>query len=345
MSISQQGVAATAKRFSIVIRVFIGQWQGSTSAITKREKMLTPDIVRELRKPFAPEQIKWKVQTNPKEGDEWAVVVAYVDARDVTERLDIAAGGDWSNEYALPQVQAGAHHALECRLTVCGVTRCDVGSVSPPRDGDDATKDLYSDALKRAAVQFGVSSHVYRFPNVKAKVQKFGRSFFLTFKAQDELSDLNKHLIAGTRWSKYTELKVSGDSFGADGKPELFDIATNGNNASYAPPAQTINTANGKAIDPPARAPRLPELREQTHNGANLKQADWETRTPPQADYAEPPTCDICGAVGRPSKKGGGFYCPNKDEAHGGKWYTIPEQVAPAHTELDEADYPPEDLL
>ncbi len=203
--------------------------------------MLTPEIVKELRKPFAPEQVKWKVQTNPKEGDDWAIVVAYVDARDVTERLDLASGGDWANEYTVPQAQAGAHHTLECRLTVCGVTRCDVGSVPPPREGDDATKDLYSDALKRAAVQFGVSSHIYRFPTVKAKVQKFGRSFFLTFKAQDELADLNRHLTAGKRWPKYTEIKVSGDSFGADGKPELFDDKPTSEGSSYTPPSSNGN--------------------------------------------------------------------------------------------------------
>lgn len=67
-------------------------------------------------------------------------------------------------------------------------------------------------------------------------------------------------------------------------------------------------------------------------------------RALPPAPDGDAPTCDICGAVGRPSKKGGGYYCPNKDEAHGGKWHTIPEQAAPAST-LDEVDYPPEDLL
>lgn len=179
--------------------------------------MLTPDIVNELRKPFAAEQIKWKIQTNPRDdGDGYAVVVAYVDARDVAERLDLATGGDWSNDYALPQVQAGSYAVLECRLTVCGVTRCDVGAV-PIETGGDATKDLYSDALKRAAVQFGVSSHVYRFPNVKAKAEKFGKSFYLTRRARDELLALTQHLIAGTQPPKYSEIKVTGDSFGSNG--------------------------------------------------------------------------------------------------------------------------------
>jgi hypothetical protein len=184
--------------------------------------MLTPEIVRELRKPFAPEQIKWKIQTNPREGDEYAVVVAYLDARDITERLDLATGGDWWNDYAIPQVKAGGHAVLECRLTVCGVTRCDVGSVPIP-DRDDATKDLYSDAMKRAAVQFGIASHIYRFPSVKAKVEKFGKGFYLTRRAKDELLLLNKCLIGGQQPPRYTDIKVSGDSWGADGNAGLFE--------------------------------------------------------------------------------------------------------------------------
>lgn len=184
--------------------------------------MLTKDVVQELRKPFAPEQIKWKVQTNPKEGQDMAIVVAYIDSRDVSERLDLATGGDWGSEFYLPQVQAGSHHSLECALTVCGVTRRDVGTVPGPRQNEDSTKDLYSDALKRAAVQFGVGSHVYRFPKVKAKVQQFGKSFMLTFRAQDELLMLNRALIEGKQPGKYTEIKVSGSSYGAGGT-ELFD--------------------------------------------------------------------------------------------------------------------------
>ncbi len=207
--------------------------------------MLTADIVNELRKPFAAEQIKWKIQTNPRDDSEgFAVVVAYVDARDVTERLDLATGGDWSNDYALPQVQAGNYAVLECRLTVCNVTRCDVGAVPVPsgNEGGDATKDLYSDALKRAAVQFGIASHVYRFPNVKAKAEKFGKSFYLSFRAKDELHALTQHLIAGTQPPKYSEIKVTGDSFGSNGsaqaapqKPQAPPQSTAGNGSGNAP--------------------------------------------------------------------------------------------------------------
>lgn len=178
---------------------------------------LTPEIVQALRKPFDPELIKWKIQTNPKEGQDKAIVVAFIDSRDVTERLDLVTGGDWSSEFSLPQVNAGAQFSLECALTVCGVTRRDVGTVPAPRQNEDSTKDLYSDALKRAAVQFGVGSHVYRFPKVKAKVQASGKSFYLTFRAVDELLMLNRQLIQGGKPNKYIDIEVRGSSYGAGG--------------------------------------------------------------------------------------------------------------------------------
>jgi len=232
--------------------------------------MLTAEIVNELRKPFAAEQIKWKIQTNPRDdSDGFAVVVAYVDARDVAERLDLATGGDWSNDYALPQVQAGNYAVLECRLTVCGVTRCDVGAVPVPsgNEGGDATKDLYSDALKRAAVQFGVSSHVYRFPNVKAKAEKFGKSFYLSFRAKDELHALTQHLIAGTQPPKYSEIKVTGDSFGSNGsapstaptKPQERPQATPAADAMRAAPNHPPN-GNGAMGELRAEFARLRTL-------------------------------------------------------------------------------------
>lgn len=179
--------------------------------------MLTREIIKKLRAPFEPEQIKWKIQTNPREGDEFAIVVCYVDARDVAERLDLATDGDWSSDFALPQVVAGTQHALECRLTVCGITRVDVGAVAPPRDGEDATKDLYSDALKRAAVQFGVAAHIYRFPTVRARVKRSGRTFFITPEAQRELLALNKAIIAGDALPRFQHIQVFGSAYGAAG--------------------------------------------------------------------------------------------------------------------------------
>ena len=55
-------------------------------------------------------------------------------------------------------------------------------------------------------------------------------------------------------------------------------------------------------------------------------QLSGEVIDPPPADYTEPPVCE-CGAIGKKSKFGSGYYCANK-AAHGGKYYNIPETRA-----------------
>lgn len=136
---------------------------------------LTPEMLTQLSQPFSANQVSLKVQTNPKETDAngfgQALIVAYIDARDVITRLNAVAGGDWSDSYQT--VNGG----LECALTVCGVTRHDIGS----NDNDnEQEKSAYSDALKRAAVKFGIGLHIYNLPKVYAQVKKYGNYYYLT---------------------------------------------------------------------------------------------------------------------------------------------------------------------
>jgi len=200
---------------------------------------LTAEIVNKLRQPFALEHIRWKIQTNPKEGDAQAVVVVFVDARTVAAHLDDVVPGQWTTAYHLPPVTVG-HPALECRLTVCDVTRCDVGTVEPSKSPDSDTKDLYSDALKRAAVQFGIGSFLYRFPQVKASVKQFGRSYYLTREAEAELKAL-------------TEAVIRGD----DRLPRFQHITVRG----YNPDG--VSAVTGAGEDAPAPAPERPQKAEQ----------------------------------------------------------------------------------
>lgn len=192
---------------------------------------LTSETVKKLRQPFAPEHIRWKIQSNPKdgEGEKYAVVVVFVDARTVAAHLDDVAPGQWTTEYTLPPITVG-HPALECRLTVCGVTRADVGTVEPSKSDDSDTKDLYSDALKRAAVQFGIGSFLYRFPQVRAKVEQFGRTWYITREAQADLKALTQTVLSGAdRLPNFKSLKVSG--YNPDGMAALV-----GNEEQGPPP-------------------------------------------------------------------------------------------------------------
>jgi hypothetical protein len=103
----------------------------------------------ELRRPFAPPAVKFKVQSVLSSNR--GLMVTYVDARLVQERLDLVCGGDWSS--TLEEFAGG----IKCSLTLFGVTREDVGK-------GNFEKASASDALKRAAVHFGVGASLYATP-------------------------------------------------------------------------------------------------------------------------------------------------------------------------------------
>lgn len=215
------------------------------------------DTVKALRAPFNADQVKWKIQTNPRDDDreKYAIVVAYIDARDVCERLDLATGGEWSDEYARPVMVAGSLASLECALTVCGITRRDVGTVALPDERrqsvEDNTKDLYSDAFKRAAVKFGIGAHIYRFPNVKAKAEQFGRSWYITRDAQHDLENLTARIVSGQQPARYQHLKVTGNAYGADGAaPEAAEPPQTESKPRPEPPTTQTGTATNGARPP-----------------------------------------------------------------------------------------------
>ena len=106
----------------------------------------------ELRKPLPYASHKWRVMQVSNSGDK-AKAAFYIDARDVMTRLDKVVGTNWSDEYEVLRSTEN-NWIVQCNLTVAGVTRSDVG------DGGDA-KAAYSDALKRAAVKFGIGRYLY----------------------------------------------------------------------------------------------------------------------------------------------------------------------------------------
>jgi hypothetical protein len=119
------------------------------------------EAIPHLRRPFTPEAIRFKVQSVFKSKESEPVgclIVAYIDARLASERLNRVIPGSWSAEYK----PVDGSKMMWCRLTVDGVARTDVGESTK-----GMSKDLVSDALKRAAVQFGVGVSCYALPEIK----------------------------------------------------------------------------------------------------------------------------------------------------------------------------------
>ena len=117
------------------------------------------DALEHLRRPFTERAVKFKIQSAwKKEGSAGAFIVTYIDARLVSERLNHVVGEAWEDNYA----DGKTPNSEVCLLTVLGVTRQDVGEAS----GIALQKALKSDALKRAAVKFGVGVSVYAVPAI-----------------------------------------------------------------------------------------------------------------------------------------------------------------------------------
>jgi hypothetical protein len=125
--------------------------------------MTSNQIAEALAAPFEARDVRWKpkVVSNSR-----CLPVAYLDARVIMERLDAVLGlGGWQDEY-----QVLTDGSVLCRLSIRvdgeWITKCDVGGQSKQPDVGDRTKSAVSNALKRAAVKFGIGRYLYRLPSV-----------------------------------------------------------------------------------------------------------------------------------------------------------------------------------
>ena len=114
-----------------------------------------------LSAPFDPREVKFKPQMvkNNK-----ALAIAYIDVRLIQDRLDGVLGAEsWQDDY---EILPDGSVTCRLRLNLGGqwVTKMDVGSPSEQPDGGDRLKAAFSDALKRAAVKFGIGRYLYRLP-------------------------------------------------------------------------------------------------------------------------------------------------------------------------------------
>lgn len=123
-------------------------------------------VMGKLRAPFPVEKLSWRVgqKTNwdkvkncPKDPNKpvKAMMLVYIDARDVQDRLDEVCGLHWENEFKT------VNGRTTCKITINGTSREDGAG-----DTDfEAEKGGLSDAFKRAAVQWGVGRYLYDAKN------------------------------------------------------------------------------------------------------------------------------------------------------------------------------------
>ncbi len=104
---------------------------------------------------FPKEAISWRAQSVTKDGSK-ALALAYIDARDVMDRLDDVCGAEnWQDRYEFHGARTICY--LSIRIDGEWVTKADGAG-----DSDvEAEKGAISDALKRAAVKWGIGRYLY----------------------------------------------------------------------------------------------------------------------------------------------------------------------------------------
>lgn len=122
------------------------------------------EALRDLHRPFPGDAIHWRAQmvTKARGDGHAALALAYLDARDVMDRLDqICTPAFWQSEH----YDAGGGK-LGCRL---GLYINDQWVWKSDGAGDtdvEAEKGAFSGALKRAGVQWGIGRYLYDLGNV-----------------------------------------------------------------------------------------------------------------------------------------------------------------------------------
>ena len=150
------------------------------------------ELFDELSRPFAAEEIDWRIGSVNKEKTK-GMALAYMDARAVMDRLDGVCGPDgWQCNYSV-------HGAL----AVCNIgVRMPDGSWIWKADGAGATdvegeKGMLSDALKRAAVRWGIGRYLYEMKSPWVTLEN-GR--YISDSERKNLDKVHEDFCASAGW-------------------------------------------------------------------------------------------------------------------------------------------------
>jgi hypothetical protein len=123
--------------------------------------MTNAELMKELQKPFYPDEIEFRVGSTNKEKTK-GLALAYVTNRAIQDRLDNIFGPyGWKNEF----------REWKQNSQLCGISvKVDDEWITKWDGADDsnmeATKGGLSDAMKRAAYQWGIGRYLYKLPDV-----------------------------------------------------------------------------------------------------------------------------------------------------------------------------------
>lgn len=171
-------------------------------------------IKDELARPFAPEDLEWRIQY-ANEKTNRGIVVPYVTNRAIQARLDEVVGiAGWYNDYK-PWHGANKKEAQICGISIYFEER---GGFITKWDGAEDSdiepvKGGLSDSMKRAAVEWGVGRYLYGMTQIWVKIVQRGKGFFIVDEEQPKLDKAHED------WVRKIQAKQSPQPQGGQGQP------------------------------------------------------------------------------------------------------------------------------
>lgn len=145
-----------------------------------------------LAAPFSPASVSWRIGSTTSDKAR-GMALAYLDARDVMDRLDeVCTPGGWQATYP---------HAMQKTVCSIGILCGDhwVWKSNGAGDSDiEAEKGALSDAFKRAAVLWGVGRYLYSVPATWVEIETRGRTSVIKDHEYNKLAKVLHDLASGT---------------------------------------------------------------------------------------------------------------------------------------------------
>ena len=137
-------------------------------------------IREELARPFAPEDLEWRIQVTSKDKTS-GLAIPYVTNRAIQDRLDEVVGPEnWYNDYR-PWHGNGKKDAQICGISIYFEGKGFITKWDGAEDSDiEPIKGGLSDSMKRSAVQWGIGRVLYKMTKpLWVRIEQKGNSYVI----------------------------------------------------------------------------------------------------------------------------------------------------------------------
>lgn len=126
--------------------------------------------IKDLAKHFKEHDVEWRMsQCGLSNRGPWGIILKYVDARAVQQRLDDVLGPqNWKDEYVHIQNNVGEIVGVKCKLSIFIIDKWITKEDGSEETDIEGFKGGFSKSLVRAAVKWGIGRYLYDTPTTYA---------------------------------------------------------------------------------------------------------------------------------------------------------------------------------